>query len=84
MVKDNMLIFNIKNKISHSKRMESTNKRMENVAQVLNLHYADSYELKRKVEDDFYCIELRMGMTGQLSQVEVNNNEVKLTHIIVS
>jgi hypothetical protein len=70
MVRDNKLTFTIKNKINHSKRIKSTNKGMENVTQILDLYYANKYELKNKVEGEFFCVELWMGLKGQLQKLE--------------
>lgn len=62
-VKDNKLAFTIRNKINHSTRIESTNKGMENVTQILDLYYTNNYELKNEKDGEFYCVELWIGLT---------------------
>jgi hypothetical protein len=56
------LIFTTKNLVSRNKRIESSNKGMENVTQILDLYYANNYALKKEEEEGFYSVELRMGV----------------------
>jgi hypothetical protein len=69
MVNDNELAFTVNNKINRSKRIESTNKGMENVTQILDLYYANNYKLKRGEDGEVYSVELRMGLGEELVAV---------------
>jgi two-component system, LytTR family, sensor kinase len=59
-VKEQELSFSIINRINPTKRIESTNKGIENVTQILDLYYADKYTLKKEVADQNYSLELSM------------------------
>jgi len=66
-VSDTILLFSIKNKISPSKRIDSTRKGIENVTQILDLYYADKYELKKHTADNMYSLELWMELKEEVS-----------------
>jgi sensor histidine kinase YesM len=70
MVNDDKLTFTIKNKINHSKRIDNTNKGMENVTQILDLYYTDNYELRSNAEGEFFCVDLWMGLMEQPQCIE--------------
>ena len=54
------LVFTVKNEVKRPLMIPRPHKEMENVTQILDLYYANNYELKRVEEDGFYSVQLKM------------------------
>jgi two-component system, LytTR family, sensor kinase len=59
-VEGNNLFFTIKNKIKPHKVNSGSGTGLENVGHILELHYANNYDLMKDVVDDFYNVRLMM------------------------
>ncbi len=58
------LYFTIQSKIIPNKMLENSNESLENIQQILDLYYKDSYKLTRKIIDDTYYIDLVLESTS--------------------
>ncbi len=62
-VDDDQLTFRVNNRKNRSKKAASTHKGIENVKQILELHYANNHELKQAEEKEFFSIELKIRLS---------------------